>query len=182
MPTWSNDVPDSPRGPALPIRRTPPNKPLTAIVTSEDLIGCYTHFWKGSTVPCDGPQCDAHQAGIPYRWHAYMSAVDTMNNLHFIYEVTALGAKNFTDYRDIHNTLRGCFFQARRWNSKPNGRILIQMKPCDQSERHLPSPPDLRKCMAIIWSLPADSVTTPNVHPENRMKQVQVDKSEGNGR
>lgn len=174
MPNWSNEVPDSPRGPALPIRRTPSNRPLTAIVTSEDLIGCYTHFYKGSTVPCTEPDCPAHLDGIPYRWHSYMTAVDCQNNLHFIFEVTALGAKYFTDYRDIHNSLRGCKFQAQRWNNRPNGRILIQMKPCDQAERHLPEPPDLAKCMAILWSLPAPDVSIEGINPETQTKRIRA--------
>ena len=154
MPTWQTTIPDSPRGPALPIRRTPAFKPLTAIVTSEDLLGCYTHFYKGSTIPCEGDDCPAHQDGIPFRWHAYLTAVDTGNNLHFIFEITALGAAPFTDYREHHKTLRGCLFQAKRWNNRPNGRILIQTKPADLTERQIPTAPDLRKCMAILWSLP----------------------------
>ena len=176
MPKWSNEVPESPRGPALPIRRTPSLRPLEAIVTSEDLLGCYTHFYKGSTIPCEGTDCPAHQDGIPFRWHAYLTAVDCANNLHFIFEVTALGAKYFTDYRDIHNTLRGCKFLARRWNNRPNGRILIQCKPCDLAERHIPSPPDVRKCMAIIWSLPDPALTIAGVNPETKTKVIRANK------
>jgi hypothetical protein len=174
MPKWTHEVPESPRGPALPIRRTPANRPLEAIVTSEDLIGCYTHFYKGSTVPCEGDQCPAHQDGIPFRWHAYLTAVDAHNNLHFIFEVTALGAEYFTAFRDHHQTLRGCYFQAKRWNNKPNGRILIQTKPCDLAERQIPDPPDLRKCMAILWSLPAADVDVHGVNPETKTRTIRA--------
>lgn len=177
MPKWSNDVPESPRGPALPIRRTPATRPLEAIITSEDLIGCYTHFYQGSTTPCEGEGCEACLNGMPYRWHAYMTAVDCLNNLHFIFEVTALGAEYFTSYRDIHNTLRGCKFQAKRWNNRPNGRILIQCKPCDLAERHIPSPPDLRKCMAILWSLPAGDVDIQGVNPETKTRTIRAKKN-----
>lgn len=172
MPNWTHDVPDEPRGHALPIRRTPSNRPLQAIITSPDLIGCYTHYWRGSTVPCQGETCPACSEGMPFRWHAYFSAVDVYNNLHFVMEVTAIAAKHFTDYRDLHGTLRGCHFIAKRWNNRPNGRILIQTKPADLAQHHLPNPPDLAKCMAIIWSLPADDVLTQNLSPENRTKQV----------
>ena len=57
MPGWSTEVPANPRGPAYPLLRTPPNKPLIAIITSADLIGCYTHYYKGRTVPCEGDNC-----------------------------------------------------------------------------------------------------------------------------
>lgn len=175
MPNWSTDIPDEPRGHGLPIKRTPAYKPLHAIVTSTDLIGCYTHFYKGSTTPCSRPDCEPCLNGIPYRWHAYMSAVDVGTNLHFIFEVTALSAEFFVAYRERHLTLRGCQFQAKRWNNKPNGRILIQTKPADLGERQLPPVPDLKKCMAIIWSLPLPTVTTPDRDPERNMPHVHTD-------
>lgn len=178
MPKWTNDVPDQPRGHGLPIRRTPSTKPLEAIVSSDDLIGCYTHFWHGSTVPCNAPECDACKDGIPYRWHAYLSAVDAFTNLHFIFEITALGAEQFVAHRDIYNTLRGCYFRARRWNNRPNGRLLIQTKIADLKDRIIPNPPDLKKCMAILWNIPTDSVTTPDRHPENKIPRAQVNTQE----
>lgn len=176
MPTWSNKVPDQPRGPALPIRRTPAYKPLVAIVTSDDIIGCYTHFYHGSTMPCEPPNCPACHDGLPYRWHAYLTAVDCHDGLHFIFECTALSAENFTTYREAHGTLKGCCFQARRWHSRPNGRILIQTKPADLTERSLPHAPDLKQCMAILWSLPADNVTTPRRNPEVDMPAISIDR------
>lgn len=161
MPKWSADVPETPRGHALPIRRTPASKPLQAIVTSTDLIGCDTHYWQGSTCPCEGETCEPCLNGMPFRWHAYMTVVDVHNNLHFIFEVTALTAEFFVAYRDKHMTLRGCQFIARRWNNRPNGRILVQMQPANLGERALPEAPDLKKCMAIIWGISDQEVSTP---------------------
>lgn len=172
MPTWTRDVPKDPRGNALPIRRTPASRPLQAIVTSPDLIGCYTHFYKGQTVPCEAPTCEACADGLPFRWHAYMTAVDVFNHLHFIFEVTAIAAKTFTEYREKHGTIRGCQFIAKRWNNRPNGRILIQTKPADLGETLIPEPPNLQKAMAILWSLPDASVVTRGRSAENKMDQI----------
>lgn len=174
MPQYSRTVPDHPRGPALPIRRTPAQRPLDGIVTSDDLIGCYTHFYKGSTIPCEGDNCKAHAEGIPFRWHAYFSAVETKTNLHFLMEVTALAAKHFTDYRDLQGTLRGCMFRTERWNRRPNGRILVQTKKANLDDRLLPSAPDLEKCLAVLWSLPAGDVSTPTRSRDNKMPEVTV--------
>jgi hypothetical protein len=181
MPDWTSNVPDQPRGHALPIRRTPASKPLEAIITSPDLIGTYTHFYKGSTTPCGGPECDACQNGTPYRWHAYMTACDVFTNLHFIFEVTALAAEFLTAYRDHHGSLRGCHFKSKRWNNRPNGRILIQTKPADLGERQLPQPPDLKKCMAILWSLPEADVQDGAMNPENRTQSVTATPKRTNG-
>lgn len=172
MLNWTHDVPTDPRGVSLPILRTPAKRPLQAIVTSTDLIGCYTHFWHGSTVPCTLPECEPHKDGLPFRWHAYMSAVDVFNHLHFIFEVTALAAKPFVAFRDVHGTTRGCQFLAKRWNNRPNARIIIQTKAVDLTQIHIPEPPDVRKCMAIIWSLPDQNVVASRHHPENQMTQI----------
>lgn len=174
MPNWSRNVPDSPRGPALPIRRTPPGKPLQAIVTSEDLLGCYTHYWHGSTCPCEGSHCEPCGEGLPFRWHSYLTAIDSFSNLHFIFEVTALGATAFIEYREHNSTIRGCLFQARRWNNRANGRILIQTKTADLTTLALPKAPDLRKCMAILWNLPADDVAAEHTNPDKQMRELKT--------
>lgn len=180
MPIWSQDPPTDPRGPALPIRRTPAGRPLLAIVTSENLIGCYTHFHKGKTVPCEGraftdaagphpTHCEACHDGIPYRWHSYLSAVDQKDGLHIIFECTAQATEAFTTYRDHHHTVRGCLFEACRLNARPNGRVIIRCKPADLTKHRLPHGPDLTQCMAIIWSLPIDAVDTQRTDPERKV-------------
>lgn len=179
MLDWTNQVPDNPRGNALPIRRTPANKLLEAIVTSYDLIGCYTHFWHGSTSPCTGRECRACQEGLPYRWHAYQTAVDFYTNLHMIFECTAMAAEFFTAFRDKYQSLRGCHFKATRWNSRPNGRILIRTMMADLAERTIPEAPDLKKSMAILWSLPADDVQTPYYDAQTRMQTISPPKANG---
>jgi len=163
MPIFTTTIPAQPHGHALPIRRTPTFGNLTAIVTTADLIGCYTHYWHGRTIPHEAENCEPCQAGMPYRWHSYVAAWETKTALHFIFEVTANGAEPFITYRDHHNTLRGCLFQAKRWKEKPNGRILIQAKPADLAEVNLPAPPDMEKCLATLWSL-----GTPDPGPKHR--------------
>lgn len=172
MPTFSRHVPDDPRGPAFPIMRTPANKPLVAIITSDDLVGCYTHFYKGRTVPCDAPDCEACRENLPYRWHAYQSAYITTNGIHFLFECTAQAAEHFTDYRDMHNSLRGCLFEAKRMHGKHNGRVLVRCKPADLVAVRLPKAPDLIKCLAILWDFPIDDVTAGRVEPEKKTKTV----------
>ena len=172
MPNYTHNIPDSPSGPALPIRRTPAYTPMQAIVTSPDLIGTYTHYYKGRTVPCESPDCEPCQEGIPFRWHAYLAAHDRKTALHFIFEVTAAGAEPFIDYRDSHGTLRGCLFQARRHMQRQNGRVLIQTKPADLTEIRLPKPPDLTKCLAILWNLPNGEVKKNGVNPQKRTPRI----------
>lgn len=160
MPNWSNQVPDDPRGQGLPLVRTPAARTLTAIVTSTDLIGCDTHFWGGHTVPCTKPACEACQSGIAYRWHAYLSALNPNDDLHFIFEMTAQAAQRFAEYRLEHATLRCCQFEAYRWKQRRNGRVMLKLTRSAISPNALPRAPDLARVMSIIWRLPAPNVQT----------------------
>ncbi|MBA7692656.1 hypothetical protein ES703_101223 [subsurface metagenome] len=172
MPTFTRSVPKDPRGPAFQIFRTPTSREMVAIITSPDLVGCFTHFWKGRTVPCDAPDCEACRDSIPYRWHAYQSAYNPNNGVHFLFECTAQAAEHFTDYRDNHDTIRGCLFRARRMNAKANGRIIIVCKPADLTSIKLPQPPDLIKCLAILWDFPVDDVAAERLNPEKKTPHV----------
>jgi len=172
MPKWTTAIPEDPKGPALPIRRTPAFKKMLAIITSEDLIGTNTHYFKGRTRPCEGPGCEAHLAGIPFRWHAYVAAEDIDTALHFIFETTAMGAEPFIQYREHHNTLRGCLFQAQRWKQRPNGRILIRCKPADLKDKRLPPAPDMIKCLSILWDLPSTDLDAGGRNPEKRTQEI----------
>lgn len=205
MPHFTSNVPPDPRGPAFPIVRTPPGRAFSAIITSPDLVGCYTHYFKGRTVPCegagctlcakgdtpiinpqgttihtlntleiqcDGPPCEACHAGLPYRWHAYQTAYVPQTSLHCLFECTAQAAEHFTDYRKAHGSLRGCEFEARRYNSRPNGRILLHCRPANLAGLVLPTPPDLIKCLAILWGFPAPHVQPGRIEPEKKTRNV----------
>jgi len=158
MINWSNDIPNDPRGHALPLLRTPTSSELHAIITSENLIGTDTHFWGGHTVPCTGHDCEPCKAGSPFRWHAYQSAYNPLDQLHFIFECTAHAAQAFKKFRQEHNTLRACDFHAYRWKRRRNGRVIIRCVPATYRLDTLPPAPDLEKIMAIIWRLPIPNV------------------------
>lgn len=160
MLTFSNEIPKDPRGHGLPILRTPAGMDLEAIITSDNLVGCNTHFWGGHTVPCTGDDCEPHKAGSPYRWHAYQSAYNPKDQLHFIFECTAAGAAPFPKYRKEHGTLRGCQFKAYRWKRRRNGRVIIRCQPCTFPVAALPAAPVLENIMAIMWRLPLPNVFT----------------------
>ncbi|KKK77617.1 hypothetical protein LCGC14_2851770 [marine sediment metagenome] len=164
MPIWTNEVPDDPRGPSLPIRRTPPRKPLKAIVTSEDLIGTDTHYWKGRTMAHEKIDCEACLHGHARRWHAYLSAWEPETALHFLFECTQQAAKHFSFYHKAQGNLRGCYFVASRWRQAPNGRVLIRTQPHNLQGITLPPPPDLVALLSILWNIPLPAFDDPDQH------------------
>lgn len=160
MPVYTNVPPEDAKGVALPIIRTPASGTMRAIVTSNDLIGTHTHFWGGHTVPCSPPNCDACAHGVPYRWHAYLTAFAAAKNLHFLYETTATAAEVFVAYRNTCLTLRGCQYEAYRWRNTRNGRVMLRCEPAPNHTIQLPQAPDLESVLAILWQLPKNSVQT----------------------
>ena len=174
MPTWTNELPPEPSAPALPIRRTPARKPLVAVVTSEDLVGTYTHFYHGRTMPCEAPDCEPCSKGQPYRWHAYFAAWEPDTALHFLFECTAQAAENFVQYRKAYGRLRRCKFQATRWRSAPNGRVLIRTKPDELQDRILPQAPDLVACLSVLWNLPSSELAADFQEPEKETAHVNL--------
>jgi len=175
MPRWTTKVPDDPRGQGLPLVRTPAGSTLKAIVTSDGLIGCETHFWGGHTVPCEGAECEACEAGIAYRWHGYLSAYNPNDQLHFIFEMTGQAAKTFSEYSIEHKTLRGCGFEAYRWKHVRNGRVIIKCSPSQFHAHALPRAPNLERVMAIIWRLPIPNVEVDGNrrgHPNTKVSRL----------
>ncbi len=174
MPTFSNTPPDPDSQRAMPIRRTPTQGRLNAAVTVNDLVGCYTHFYQGHTVPCEAPDCDPCNNGIPYRWHGYVAAIQAATRLHFILEFTAQVADSFRDYFKLNRTLRGCIISAERMHHRPNGRVIITLKPGDLAQLNLPEPPDLIACLCIIWHLPP--ISAEQIRDEHGKRIISIDR------
>lgn len=173
MPKYSNVPPAESTGVSLPIVRTPASHPLKAIVTSNDILGCNTHFWHGHTVPCSPPDCEPCQECTPFRWHAYCTAFVPNSSLHFLFECTAAAAEQFVLYRKANASLRGCMFTAYRWKQKINGRIILKTERTAMSDVALPPAPDLEKVLAILWQLPEQNVEAGD--PSGIGRHVQAD-------
>jgi hypothetical protein len=159
MPRLTNVVPDQNGGFALPLIRVPQGRPLVAVVTSGDLIGCDTHYYGGRTVPCESPVCAACTDGVSFRWHAYLGMFNPSNGHQAILELTAYGARQLLPYREAYRTLRGCCLRAQRNGTRSNGRVLLSCRPADLAHVQLPEPPDILKCLASIWNVPLSSLT-----------------------
>jgi len=155
MPTYTNAPPVDGRGPAYAIRRTPAARALIAVITSEDLLGCATHFYGGRTVPCETPDCPACRDQIPWRWHGYVAAIDVTTYEHFIFEMTAQASDALVAYRAKHGTLKGCKFEATRAHNRANGRVRLRCKPADLQQMSLPLAPDIARALNILWNINA---------------------------
>lgn len=172
MPTFFNRLPKEDEKYAYTLVRTPTDGTIAAVITSDDLLGCYTHWYGGHTVPCERPTPDQEAAGIenicracadqsPARFHAYLSAFALKTGTHFLFECTLKAAAAFESYRDSYGTLRGCYFTATRPKRRKNSGISVIVKPADLSKIKIPPGLDIPKALAVIWQLPGAAVATP---------------------
>lgn len=159
MPNWSHDVPSDRTVYGLPLRRTPPRGSLIGVITSPDLLGCDTHYWKQRTIPCERPNCEACASGMPFRWHSYCSLWIPKLSEHALWEIPAQAAEQLLLYKQAHGTLRGCLVEAWRSGSRPNGRVCLRTKPADLTKAVLPPAPDLYVLLSVIWNIAGPSVS-----------------------
>ena len=155
MPQFTTQPPEDPRGHGLPLIRTPANGKIVLAITTDNLIGCPTHWYGGRTVPCEGENCQPCLEGYPWRWHGYLAGILPGTRRHVLMEFTAQAAEQITQYRDSHQTLRAAILTANRHRNRHNGRVIVSLKPGDNDHLHLPPAPDVIGALSILWNLPA---------------------------
>ncbi len=190
MPTFKNTLPANSETKGYDLHRTPPDKPLKGLITSHNLIGCYTHWWGGRTVPCEDSGCEACKNNTPSRWHCYLSICEAGSRDHFIFECTSKAAKPLEEWYAANGTLRGVMLHAHRPKRRRNARVEIILKPFDIGGTILPEPPDLPRAMAVIWQIPGSSVKvegavnqTPRIKTDPAILSKQrTNAADGNGK
>lgn len=169
MPIWRNTLPPEGKNQGFDLRRTPPTGSIQGIITSECLIVVDTHYWHGRTMPCeritnergelmDDSPCQACQQKQPYRTHVYVSAFDSKNHVHYLFECTANAAKPLEEYYQATKTLRGCIFNASRPKGGLNSKVVIATNTANQARNPIPTQPDIPKALAVIWRLPGKAL------------------------
>ena len=172
MPTWSTELPPEKLHHGFELRRTPTSGVLTAIVTSDDLLVCDTHFFHGRTTPCerllneegktlDARACPACVETIPWRTHVYLAVLDAKKHEHYLYECTAAAAAPLRDYRAANGTMRGCILIAERPKGLKNSKVCIATNTANLARVNLPAAPDVIRALSIIWRLPTAALSAP---------------------
>lgn len=175
MATWTNRRPPTSDAGPMQIVRVPPTAPVSGLISSTDLIGCHTHFYRNRTIPCEGNRCPACNDGYTARWHAWVGLYLRRRAQHVLFEVTAAGSEHLARYADHYGSLRGADLKATRPNGKPNGRVQIVLMPGDLNGIQLPDPPDVLAALSKIWNIPLPDLNPgPNrgngrlIYPQNR--------------
>lgn len=184
MPTFRTELPAVSKHMGFDIRRTPQSSPIHAIITSEDLTVCDTHYWHGRTIPCERPSidnsgtpqpstCEACNEGTPFRTHVYFFVYDPKKAEHFIFECTSHAAKPLSEYRAANGTLRGCIIFARRPKGLKNSKVSIETATANLAKQRIPESPNIIQALSVIWRLPRPAL--PIEHQRGRQPTVKPD-------
>jgi len=158
MPAWTVSIPATDTRNSLTLVRTPAKGKTLAIVTSSKIIGCFTHYWGGHTMPCENEQCPACLEGIGNRWHGYIGIYDLRSRKHLILEFTAKASVPLQTYIEMTGKLRGCELQCERRGFRANSPVIMSCRPANLEGIALPEEPNIQRIMAIVWGLPGSAV------------------------
>lgn len=160
MPKFSTCLPANSQKNGYDIRRTPADKPIHGIITSDLFYVVETHYFGGRTMPCEGLNCKACNANSPTRAHVYTTVYEAKTHDHFLYEITAIAAVPLDQYLRANGTLRGCEIKAHRPKRCKNGRVEIVTRPHDLTGLTIPQAPDIPRALCVIWRVPTDAIQT----------------------
>lgn len=135
----------------LSLHRVTPNKPTLAVILSPDVIGLYTHYWRGRSVPCQPfgcPACEAHQRP---RWYGYLGIWNPNNGSIAVLELTPPAIAPIDAWLKRHPSLRAAQIIAKRANKRPNSRLVVEIRPDVYNGEFLPPPPQVERTLEHIW-------------------------------
>jgi len=154
-PIFFTDPTEIPKRDTAELIRTPANKPLRAIITSDKIIASPTHYESRRTIPCGGPgNCRLCERGLPWRLHGYLSILNYDNLAHQILEVPAKTYDAIAQWYKQFGTIRGLYIELSRPNQKPNGSIHAIIKKPTSQPPSLPDPLPVQWLLCKIWNVP----------------------------
>lgn len=139
---------------AYRIIRTPTTGILDMLVLSDAIYGVDCHYYQGRTRPHTSPTCEPCNVGTPYRWQGYLAVMMCRLRDLALFEFTAASAAPLCEYYESNKTLRGVNIKSSRVNSRPNGRVILQVTRGDLGLYSAPPAPDVEEILSRIWQVP----------------------------
>ncbi len=164
MSQWTEEIPDPKDFAAIRLIRVPTAGTITGLITSPNIIGCWTHWDAYRTQPCPGleppPNPEPHwqpcrlcKDAQPRRWHAWISLYLEVQSRQIVLQLPTLAATNLRDARAQYGYLRGLVAAFSRQHKRPNSRILVETRPLLRPQTFVPEPVDIKRYMSLIWQV-----------------------------
>lgn len=158
MSEWCSRPNREPDQPMLQLKRCPTGKGLTAIVTGDDLVGHYTHYWRGRTTICRKTGCEPCSQSRTPRWYGFLDVWSPSTNAIAMFELTPTCIEPIDRYLAAHGTLRGSKITIQRATAKVNSRLICTIEESQFSPSAIPPAVDLKRHLAKMWELPFETM------------------------
>lgn len=122
-------------------------------ILSEQLIGCWTHYFQRRTQPCVGSGCHICSPKTPRRWYGWLVGFDPTRREQKLVEVPPGPALSLRAYRGQVGNLRGHCIELSRRNKKDNGEVVARFGPGKFSSELLPPCPDIVPLLMRMWQI-----------------------------
>lgn len=159
MRAWTNRPDRDPTTLHLDILRARPGKAYSGVSMATDVVGAYTHYWRGRTVLCTTPNCDACHAQRKARWYGYIPLWEPDTDRRVLLEITAACLDAIDAYIASNDTLRGARVTVRRANNKINSKIIATLTHAGLTDGRIPTEPPTRQLLERMWEIET------NTHP-----------------
>jgi len=167
---WTTAPPKETQNGNHELLRCPKKGKIGVLITSRDLVGCWTHFL-GRTLPCtDDDTCPACNDGAPRKWYGYLSVLRYNRPKQSILELPAGAANDLRDYQQTGAEIRGKLITLERKGGKANGRVVIELKQHPAWETLAQEPIQIEATLFRIWRIDPERVARSIQHrtEENR--------------
>lgn len=172
---WS-DAPETDRRPFYPIWSPTPDRDVSAVITSQDVIGVWTHWYEGRTHPCRGSRRRCEGCGLGYRrqWKGYLAGHDFNRGRSGLIEVTQEAFLRTPGLTLRKGKLRGCVIRLRRAGASRQARVVAALTEWTGDRAALPPAFDVVAALERIWGIGRPTALYMS-------DDGQADEEEGNG-
>lgn len=149
-------------GPSMHIRRLKANEDLQFIVLSRALVGIWTHWMKGASMPCVNPRssCKGCIGSEPTRQKFLLHVYSYYTKQEEVLELPPGAAQDFLEFYPMGATIRGQRLKIKRGGGK-KARLTVDILPPydEQTIGPLPAEKDPVIPLIELWSLDKKSTS-----------------------
>lgn len=152
-----------------PILSPKPDAPVSALITSDQVLTCYTHYRDKVTKPClRHPGCPGCVARMARRWKGFLCVVSKMTGRSCIAELTAGAVESCPALMDRNRSLRGWELSLTRRGRATNAPVTASIRDARSvnGKDHLPPAFDLVASLFHLWGL--DGADSDYLRPDNQ--------------
>lgn len=153
MDAWPSEPNRADQTIRMDLLRVQPQKPISGIITCRTQTGAYTHYWRGRTIKCVHPTCDACDAGRVARWYGFLSVWGSKTGRVALFEFTPACIPTIREYNEKFGTLRGAAIKLERRNWKTNSTVLMTLSPSPYDDSKIPPEPNIIAHLEHMWEI-----------------------------